>query len=310
MALLFTRPAQVRYELSERLGAGGFAEAWRAQRQSPMLDDEVCLKIPRRPLDAGLRRNLLEEARLLARIRHPNVVTLLDAVEDEAGRVLLVLELVRGVDLGVLCSRVREGHRYSDAVVAHVGACLCRALAAANAAVPGGIVHRDVSPRNVLVGMDGQVKLSDFGIARAFDRESWTVKGRVKGKLMYLSPEQLRGGTLDVRSDLFAVGIVLHELASGVHPFWRGDRTATLAAIAEGDCRFCLSGDRPLARVLARLLAPEREARPWDARAALALLEPIADAPVAERVLAAEATRRGPGLVRARPRLELAVAQR
>ena len=66
MALLFTRPAQVRYELSERLGAGGFAEAWRAQRQSPMLDDEVCLKIPRRPLDAGLRRNLLEEARLLA----------------------------------------------------------------------------------------------------------------------------------------------------------------------------------------------------------------------------------------------------
>ncbi len=311
MPVLVSRPSAIRYELCERLGAGGFAEAWRARRIGSLLHDEVCLKIPRRPLDASLRRNLLEEARLMARIRHPNVVTLFGAEEDDSRHVFLVLELVRGVDLSVLVERVRAGHRYSEGVVAYVGACLCRALAAAQIAVPPGVVHRDVSPKNVLVSRDGQVKLTDFGVARAFDRQSWTLKGRVKGKLAYLSPEQLVGGPLGVQSDLFAVGILLHELATGLHPFRRASRTATLRAIADGSGHLALSGDTPLGAVVLGLLSTNPSGRPPSARVAAEQLEELADVRSATRVLAHAAQERGPGLARCgRARLSSGVRAR
>jgi serine/threonine-protein kinase len=171
-------------------------------------------------------------------------------------------------------------------------------LAAAQVAVPAGVVHRDVTPKNVLVSRDGQVKLTDFGVARAFDREGWTVKGRVKGKLAYLSPEQLAGGRLDVQSDLFAVGIVLHELATGVHPFRRESRTATLHAIADGSCHLALSRDTPLGAAVVGLLSAKRSGRPPSARVAAEQLEAIADVRIATRVLAHAAQARGPGIAR------------
>lgn len=151
---------------------------------------------------------------------------MLDAVEDEAGCVMLVLELVRGVDLRTLETAFADRRRrLSPPAVAAIGVALCRALAAAQHAFAGGVAHRDVSPHNVLLSVEGEVKLADFGIARAPDRDRWTATGRVKGKTAYLSPEQLRGEPATVRSDLFALGVVLYELLAGTRPFagpWLG----------------------------------------------------------------------------------------
>lgn len=218
---------------------------------------------------------MVEEARILARVRHVNVVSLLDAFEDEAGSVVLVLELVRGVDLSTLQDAIAQrGRRLSPAAVAAIGVALCRALAAAQRALASGVVHRDVSPHNVLLSVEGEVKLADFGIARARDRERWTATGRVLGKTAYLSPEQLRGEPLTARSDLFAVGVVLYELLVGSRPFdapWR--------------CRFH-DPARPrlverapqvpaaLARAVERLLSPAAADRPANADHAVRLLAP------------------------------------
>jgi serine/threonine protein kinase len=208
-----------RYVLIERLGRGGVAETWRARREGGLIEEEVCIKRPLRPLDEHERRQLLEEARLLARVRHANIVSLIDVIEEDENP-CLVLELVRGADLHALGSALASrGERLEPSVIASIGVALCRALGAAGRAIPGGLVHRDVTPHNVLVSSEGEVKLADFGVARAFDRERWTAPGLIKGKRAFVSPEQLRGEELDVRSDLFAVGVVLYELLAGRRPF-------------------------------------------------------------------------------------------
>jgi serine/threonine-protein kinase len=262
------------------LGRGGNAETWLARREGGLFPDEVCIKRPLRHLNRVERRALLEEARLLARIRHVNVVQLLDALEDEAGEVFLALELVRGVDLRALTRALaRRGRSLGPAVIATIGTCLCRALAAAQRAVPQGIVHRDVTPHNVLVSREGEVKLADFGIARAFDREQWTRAGLVKGKTGFLSPEQIRGEVLDVRSDLFAVGVILYELLAGQRPVFEG--------VSAPEARFAahstaLARRRPaipsgLRDVVASLLAVERDERPASADVAARQLSGFID---------------------------------
>jgi serine/threonine-protein kinase len=138
------------------------------------------------------------------------------AEDDEVGP-FLVLELVEGLDLRAL-SRGLGHERLAEAVAVHVACALLRALAAVQRCLPG-LVHRDVTPHNVLVSTHGEVKLGDFGIALARDRARWTRPLHVKGKPGYMSPEQIRGEELDPRSDLFAVGVVLYELLSGQRPW-------------------------------------------------------------------------------------------
>lgn len=274
------RRRALRYALVRRLSRGGSAETWLARREGGLFPEEVCIKRSLRYLNRDERRALLEEARLLARIRHANVVQLLDALEDEAGEVCLVLELVRGVDLRVLSRALgRRGRALRPAVVAAVGMYLCRALAAAQRAVPEGIVHRDVTPHNVLVSCEGEIKLADFGIARAFDRERWTRAGLVKGKTGFFSPEQLRGDALDVRSDLFAVGVILYELLLGHRPTFEHS-----AAIDRriADCGNALSQLGPaiplgLSDTITSLLAAERSDRPPSADVAARLLSGFTD---------------------------------
>jgi serine/threonine protein kinase len=293
--------------LVERLGRGGVAETWRARRETDHFDAEVCIKRPLRALGPEERRAMLEEARLLARIRHVNVVGLIDVIEDD-DRPCLVLELVRGADLGQLARELaRRGDRLPPPVVAAVGALLCRALAAAQRAVPGGLVHRDVTPHNVLVSTEGEIKLADFGIARAFDRERWTGPGLVKGKCAFVSPEQLGGLELDLRSDLFSVGVVLYELLSGRRPFGGPAGAGALQAIAAGDRRPLAAPHAPPALVDAveRLLAHDRAGRPPSADVAARMLARHADEQRALDVLRGTVlslTR--PGIVSAKPRDE------
>ena len=280
MTDLVPRNRSDHYLLVRPLGRGGAAETWLARRQGGLFPEEVCIKRSLRYLNQSERRALLEEARLLARIRHTNVVQLLDALESETGEVFLVLELVRGVDLRVLTRALAgRGRPLRPLVVACVGVYLCRALAAAQRAIPSGIVHRDVTPHNVLVSREGEIKLADFGVARAFDREQWTRSGLVKGKTGFFSPEQLRGDTLDVRSDLFAVGVILFELLLGYRPmFERGLDMGLCVA----QCRAALAQLGPdipfgLSDAVASLLAAERSDRPANADAAARLLSGFTD---------------------------------
>jgi serine/threonine protein kinase len=284
--------------LIERLGSGGAAEAWRALRRGPLLSEEVCLKLPLEGRRSAVRRALLEEARLLSRLRHANVVSLIDVVEAESGILFLVLEWVRGLDLRTLQTAVEgAGQRLSPAAVASVGLGVCRALAAAQRSELGGVVHRDVTPHNLLVSVEGEVKLADFGIARALDRECWTAAGHVKGKTGYVSPEQVRGEDLDVRSDLFAVGVVLFELLAGCRPFLGSCRASTLRAITNAE-RPRLGAVAPtvptvLASVVERLLAHDRDLRPSSADEAVRLLAPHAR-PSSAQELGRWARRRSP----------------
>lgn len=277
---LVPRARSDHYTLLRPLGRGGTAETWLARREGGLFPEEVCIKRARRYLNRDQRRALLEEARLLARIRHGNVVQLLDAAEDEAGEPFLVLELVRGSDLRAMTRGLsRSGRMVRPAVIAAIGMYLCRALAAAQRAVPEGIVHRDVTPHNVLVSNEGEIKLADFGIARAFDREQWTRAGMVKGKTGFFSPEQLRGDALDVRSDLFAVGVILFELLLGYRPIF--ERTTDIGRrIAE--CAAALAQLSPviplgLSDAIASFLAAERSDRPPSADVAARVLSSFTD---------------------------------
>ena len=210
------RHGSLRYELLEPLGRGGMGDV-HAARVVGGLERRVCIKRLAGSLAPEQAAALREEARLLASVRHANVVSLLAFAEDEEVGPFLVLELVEGLDLRAL-SRGLEPDRLADGVAVHVACALLRALAAVQRCLPG-LVHRDVTPHNVLVSVHGEVKLGDFGIALARDRARWTRPLLVKGKPGYMSPEQIVGDELDPRSDLFAVGVVLYELLTGVRPW-------------------------------------------------------------------------------------------
>jgi serine/threonine protein kinase len=206
----------VRYELLRRLGGGPFGDVHVARAVGAGFERDVCVKRLAGTVEPEQVGALREEARLLASVRHANVVSLLAFGEDAAGGPFLVLELVDGMDLRGLSAAL--GARLAPGVSVHVACALLRALGAVQRSLPG-LVHRDVTPHNVLVSTHGEVKLGDFGIALARGRTRWTRPLLVKGKLAYVSPEQILGEDLDVRSDLFAVGILLYELLAGRRPW-------------------------------------------------------------------------------------------
>ena len=230
-----------------------------------------------------------EEARLLASVRHANVVSLLGMGHEPSGAPFLVLELIDGADLRVLAKAVARQSDpgqpgpagvLPDKVAVHLGCALLRALAAVQRALPG-LVHRDVTPHNVLVSNEGEIKLTDFGIALALDRARWTRPSVVKGKFGYMAPEQIRGEPLDVRSDLFACGVILFELLARRRPwFVPGEPLDEILAIERGEiasiveCRPHL--DRVLASAIDRLLALDKRDRFPTCDAALRALAPFA----------------------------------
>ncbi len=253
-------------------------DVWRAFDHE--LHREVCIKRLAIELSTRSIREFREEARLLARLRHANVVSLLDVTEDERGAPALVLELIEGADLRTLCLRSSPGaHRgfLPDRVAVHCACAILSALAAVQRAVPG-LVHRDVTPHNVLVSKEGEVKLVDFGIALVSGRERLSAPLTVRGKLGYMAPEQARGEALDPRADLFAVGVVLYELLTKKRPWGARSGMSELRQIERGvmtPINRVRVIKRDLVAPLEMLLAHDREKRFISAEAALRALAPF-----------------------------------
>jgi serine/threonine protein kinase len=229
-----------KYLLVEPLASGGMADVWRAEvTGAEGVVKEVALKLVRG--EHGARSDFvqmfIQEARLAARLSHANVVQVFE-FDQVDGRYYIAMELVRGRHLGRVVERARElGIRLGLARAVHVGAEVAKGLAYAHRLAdrgrPLGLVHRDVSPHNALVSFEGEVKLADFGIARAMTEAGLTDPGTLKGKLAYMAPEQARGGVVDARADVFSLGVVLWELCAGRRLFAREFEAATLAAVLD-----------------------------------------------------------------------------
>ncbi|MDH3201429.1 MAG: serine/threonine protein kinase [Myxococcales bacterium] len=286
------------YTLVRRLGVGGMAETFEAIRRGPGgFTQRVCLKLVLpffRDRDDFVQ--LFErEARLAARLRHSNIVGIIDFGEIN-GMTYMALEMVDGVDLAVLLDG-QPGRRLSHDYVALLGHELAAGLEHAHDPSRDGsdkgvnaspIIHRDISPSNVLVSHHGEILLTDFGVAKAITGTS-RKQSAVKGKIPYMSPEQLRAETLDGRADLFALGVVLFEALTGQRPYEGAHDPATIMLILNGDhpSLKALAPDAPpdLRDVIESLLAPDRDQRPENATTLLDLLDPLVPSPRLRRRL-------------------------
>lgn len=229
-----------RYRLLGPLAAGGMAHIWAARNDQNRFARTIVLKVIRSEFasDDEYRRMLVDEATAAAAIHHPNICEIFELGSHE-NALFLAMEWVAGDSLsGVL----KEGSpKYLPLpLAARVIANACAGLHAAHEAIgPDGqplhIVHRDVSPQNILMSVSGQVKVSDFGIAKARDQlHSKTRTGNIKGKFAYIPPEQVRGASVERRADIYAMGAVLYVTATGVRPFGSGAQSA-LSKIIRGE---------------------------------------------------------------------------
>jgi len=212
-----------RYELTHLVARGGMAEVYRARDR--LLDRPVALKVlfPELSVDRAFVERFRREAQAAANLSHPNIVPVFDWGED-GGTYYIVMEYVDGQPLSQV---LRAGGPMPAGRVAHVGARVADALAYAHR---HGVVHRDVKPGNVLLTSDEQVKVTDFGIARAVNtEESLTQTGAVMGTATYFSPEQAEGVGVDARSDIYSLGVVLFEMVAGRPPFL-GDSPVAVAS--------------------------------------------------------------------------------
>jgi serine/threonine-protein kinase len=261
-----------RYELVRPLGHGAMATVDLARDVE--LDRPVALKRLAENLarDEDLRRRFLREARLAARLAHPNVVRVFDVGEDE-GRPFIAMEYVEGETLAELSARRGP---LPAAETAGLGMQACAGLAAAHAA---GLVHRDVKPQNLLLGVDGVLKLGDFGVAVGHEGTRLTLAGTVLGTAGYLAPEQARGEQVTAAADIYAVGAVLFELLTADPP--RSVASLTELGSVDGfkppDVAGRLPGAPPeLVRAVSACLSVKPEDRPPSAAALARLLAPVA----------------------------------
>ena len=212
-----------RYALTERIAAGGMGEVWAAT--DTVLGRTVAVKLlnPALSRQGGFLERFRAEARYAAALTHPNITTVFDYGEDD-GSAYLVMELVNGQPLSQI---IAESAPMSARTTASI---LIQAASALEAAHQGGVIHRDVKPANILITADGSAKLTDFGISRLVNSVPLTQAGEVLGTARYLSPEQALGQDATAASDIYALGVVGHEMLTGQVPFDADTLVATAMA--------------------------------------------------------------------------------
>ena len=250
------------------LAAGGMAELYLAARErEPAAPELAAIKrlLPHLGWDPEFVRMFLDEVRIAASLYHPNIVRVLDFGVGEGGH-YLAMEYLHGHTLRTIQRSVRAAGPlplgFSVSTVMEIAAGLHAAHEHRDAnGNPVEVVHRDVSPSNVMVTVDGQVKLLDFGIARVTEHTQLTRAGTLKGKMGYMSPEQCRGERVDRRSDVFGLGILLYELTVGRRAFYADNDYAVIGKVVDGDYlrpRDVVEGyPVPLEKVIARALQIE-----------------------------------------------------
>ncbi len=271
-----------RYQLVRRLASGGMGEVFLARRvEAGGLDTQVVLKrvLPHLASQPGFMDRFLEEARLAARLHHPNIVEVLE-LGEVGGLPYMAMEYVPGADLRLL--QQRAAGPLPPAVALRIAADVAAALEHAHGLAdahgqPLQLVHGDVSPQNVLVGLEGQVKLIDFGVASAVGHAPRSTPDSPQGKYPYMSPEQAQGHALDARSDLFSLGLVLWELLTGARLFHGESDLVSLRRVrachVPAPSALVPGLPRALDAVTARALAREPGERWQDARALRVALE-------------------------------------
>lgn len=230
------------YQLVRRLSVGGMAEIFLAVLSDDASRTPLVVKrvLPRLDSRADVAQMFIDEGRLCSQLAHPNLVQVHEAGRID-GQLFIAMEYVDGLSLSEVLTR-QPARRMPFGLACWIVAEACAGLGYAHTRSdprgnPLGIVHRDISPDNILIRNDGQVKLADFGIAKASVQMARTRPGQIKGKLAYMSPEQLRRQSVDHRSDLFSAGLVLYEATVGRRAFSPGNDVDLLRCLVRGDFR-------------------------------------------------------------------------
>ncbi|MBW2261069.1 MAG: serine/threonine protein kinase [Deltaproteobacteria bacterium] len=274
-----------RYRLEELIGRGGMAEVFRARMYGKDgFEKLVCIKriLPEQSSNPGFEAMFRDEARLAALLRHANIVQVFDFDRDEEGRLFISMEFVEGVNLKRFLVALREkGIEPEYEVTAAIARGVLEGLHHAGTALHEGrplrVIHRDISPHNILLSTSGEIKIADFGIAKAFISSVHTREGVVKGKATYMSPEQAAGARLDVRTDLYSLGVILWETMAGRRLFGGRKGQPWIALLPENRIAPKIASEKPgaprgLAGLVDALLEVDRSLRPPDASAALEML--------------------------------------
>jgi serine/threonine-protein kinase len=232
-----------KYELVGPVGQGGMASVWQGLVHGAAgFTKLVAIKRVRSEMaeDPNFTAMFVEEARVVSSLQHPNIVQVFDFDRDESGAYFIVMEWIDGLDMeGWVRAHTMGASRVPWHLVTGIVVEVLRAVSAAHERLdengrPAPVIHRDINPANILIGVSGHVKLADFGLARATDRAAMTKPGIVKGKLSYLSPEILQGAPASPSSDVYGVGIVLWEALTGKRLFWHKNPGEIVLRLSKG----------------------------------------------------------------------------
>jgi tRNA A-37 threonylcarbamoyl transferase component Bud32 len=256
--MMLSKPLPARYRIIEEVGQGGMAVVYRAHDEK--LRREVAVKVLHAHLlaEPESKARLEREARAVAKLNHDGILQIFDYSSEDAAASYIVTEFIDGQTLKqFLASRKLPVPELAALIVMELGEALGHAHSL-------GIIHRDLKPENVMVRKDGVLKLMDFGVAQVVDLERMTVTGQILGSPAYMAPEVLDGRTLDFRSDIFSVGVMLYQLATGALPFPGKNPHEVLRKVSEGKFADPRTVNRLVSDQLARVIAKALARKPED----------------------------------------------
>jgi tRNA A-37 threonylcarbamoyl transferase component Bud32 len=256
--MMLSNPLPSRYRIIEEVGQGGMAVVYRAH------DEKLCREVAVKVLHAHLlaepesKARLQREAQAVAKLNHDGILQIFDYSSEEAASSFIVTEFIDGQTLKqFLANRKLPVPELAALIVIELGEALGHAHSL-------GIIHRDVKPENVMVRKDGMLKLMDFGVAQVVDLERMTVTGQILGSPAYMAPEVLDGRTLDFRSDVFSVGVMLYQMATGTLPFSGKNPHEVLRRVSEGKFADPRTVNRLVSDQLARVISKALARKPED----------------------------------------------